>query len=369
MDFDFSDEQKHLQREARRFLDDNCGTARVRGVLDDPDKSFDTALWSEMAQLGWQGASVPERYGGSGLGAIELCAIAEELGRAITPTPFASSIYAFAEGLLLIGTEQQKSEILAQITSGKQIGCIASVEGSGQRGINCRAERGRINGVKIPVTDGDIADWAIVLAKDSDGASLYLVNLKCAEVSASTLSTLDPTRGCAELKFKDAVGQLLGVPGQGEETLRKIHDRAAIFVAFEQLGGAEAALELAQGYAKDRYAFGRAIGSFQAIKHKLARMYVANQIARSNCYFGAWALESQNDLLPRAAASARIAATRAFQLITADTIEIFGGIGTTWEADCHLYYRRAKQLSLFLGPANLWKERLAVELEMLWADA
>ncbi|MDG2459470.1 MAG: acyl-CoA/acyl-ACP dehydrogenase [Luminiphilus sp.] len=369
MDFDFTEDQKHLQQEARRFLSANCGTARVRQVLDEPDTPFDAELWTAMADLGWQGAILPEAYGGSGMGATDLCAIAEELGRAVNPTPFASSVYAFAEAVNLLGSEQQKSRILPHIASGHQIGCIATAEGAGRPDLECAFVDSSITGRKVPVTDGDVADWAIALANDSHGESLYLIELKRHGVSTSTLPTLDPTRSCAEIKFAGASAAPLGEAGSGKALLQKIHDRAAVFVAFEQLGGAEAALATAQDYAQQRYAFGRAIGSFQAVKHKLARIYVANQIARSNCYFGAWALESQSEELPRAAAAARIAATRAFQLAASEMIEIFGGIGTTWETDCHLFYRRAKQLSLFLGPINMWKERLAAEIEKQWAHA
>jgi len=140
-------------------------------------------------------------------------------------------------------------------------------------------------------------------------------------------------------------------------------DRAAVPLAFEQVGGAQASLEMATAYAKERFAFGRPIGSFQAIKHKLADIYIAIELARSNAYYGAWALSADAAELPLAAATARVSATEAFDLAAKENIQTHGGIGFTWEADCHLYYRRARLLALTIGSARYWKDRVVVELE------
>jgi alkylation response protein AidB-like acyl-CoA dehydrogenase len=155
----------------------------------------------------------------------------------------------------------------------------------------------------------------------------------------------------------------LGAQGDGWTLARRVLDRAAVLMAFEQLGGADVCLEMAKDYALNRYAFGRKIGSFQAIKHKLADMYVGNELARSNSYYGAWALSTNAAELPEAAASARIAATDAFHFASKENIQTHGGMGFTWELDCHLYYRRAKLLGLSLGASRGWKDRLVTYLE------
>src|SRR6202034_675401 len=155
----------------------------------------------------------------------------------------------------------------------------------------------------------------------------------------------------------------LGEAGEGLSLAEALLERAAVLLAFEQLGGADRALEMAKGYALERYAFGRPIGGYQAIKHKLADMYVKNELARSNAYYGAWALASDAAELPLAAAAARVAATEAFHLASKENIQTHGGMGFTWEVDCHLYYRRSKHLALTLGSAPWWQDRLITELE------
>lgn len=363
MNFDYSEEQRMLQQEARKFLTANSDAVAVRRVLDDPNKPYDDGLWASIAKLGWLGAIIPESDGGFGLNATDLCAISEELGRAVAPIPFSSTAYLFTQAILLAGSEEQRVSLLARVAEGNLIGCFATSEGAGTGTIETRVEGGRLNGIKVPVTDGDIADFAIVLASDEAGSSLYLTDLRADGVQARTLSTLDPSRSAAELTFSSTPVERLGESGKGQELVQQIFDRAAIYIAFEQIGGADAVLELARDYALERYAFGRPIGSFQAIKHRIANMYVRNQIARSHCYYGAWALEAQSEELPKAAAAARVAANEAFRFAAKEAIEVFGGIGTTWEADCHLFYRRAKQLALTVGPTAVWRERLAAELE------
>ena len=363
MNFDYSEEQQLLRQEARRFLSDNCDVEAVRQILNDADQPYDESLWSSVADLGWLGAIIPESDGGLGLGATELCAISEELGRALAPIPFCSTAYQFTQALLIAGSDEQRARLLPKIAAGKLIGCLGTSEGPGTNTCQTRVEDGRLTGIKVPVSDGDVADYAIVLAADNAGSSLYLVDLKAEGIEARPLATLDPTRSAAELSFASTPVEPLGEAGAGQALVQQVFDRAAIYIAFEQIGGADAVLELARDYALERYAFGRAIGSFQAIKHRIANMYVRNQIARSNCYYGAWALESASNELPKAAAAARVAANEAFRFASKEAIEVFGGIGTTWEADCHLFYRRAKQLALVVGPTAVWREQLAAELE------
>ncbi|HLZ75976.1 acyl-CoA dehydrogenase, partial [Phenylobacterium sp.] len=279
---------------------------------------------------------------------------------------FASTAYFLAEALLMAGSEAQKKAWLPKIAAGEVIGCFASVERPGplnEAQVQARVEGGKLTGTKLPVTDGDIADVAVVLAKDGGRPSLFLVDLKGAGVKRETLTTLDPTRGAAKLTFSGAAAERLGEAGEGMALAEALLARAAVLLAFEQVGGADRALEMAKDYAVSRYAFGRPIGSYQAIKHKLADMYVKNELARSNAYYGAWALNTNAAETPLAASAARIAASEAFWFAAKENIQTHGGIGFTWEMDCHLYYRRSRQLGLVAGAPRVWKERLVSHLE------
>jgi alkylation response protein AidB-like acyl-CoA dehydrogenase len=182
--------------------------------------------------------------------------------------------------------------------------------------------------------------------------------MKAEGVEARALTNIDPSRGQAELTFKNCKAEPLGAADEGWGILSEVLDRAAVLMAFEQVGGADRALEMGRDYALDRIAFGRPIGSFQAVKHMLADMYVAATLARSNCYYGAWALSTNASELPEAAAAARISATQAFQLCAKNNIQVHGGMGFTWEFDCHMYYRRANATALGLGSLSYWEDAL-----------
>jgi alkylation response protein AidB-like acyl-CoA dehydrogenase len=366
MNFDFSDDQKFLKSEARKFLEGRCPTSKVRAVLDDPARSYDADLWKEVAAQGWLGAAIPEAHGGLGLGHLELCVIAEELGRALAPIPFASTVYFVAEALLLAGSDAQKAKWLPTIAAGETIGCFATVERPGaltEAQVQARVEGGKLTGTKLPVTDGDVADLAVVLARENGPLGLFLVELNGPGVTRETLETLDPTRGAARLTFAGAPAERLGEAGEGLSLAEAVLERAAVLLAFEQIGGADRALEMAKGYAMERYAFGRPIGGYQAIKHKLADMYVNNELARANAYYGAWALETGASELPLAAAAARVAACDAYWYAAKENLQTHGGIGFTWQMDCHLFYRRSQQLGLVAGGAKAWKEKLVSQLE------
>jgi alkylation response protein AidB-like acyl-CoA dehydrogenase len=362
MNFDFSDEQKALKTEARRFLDARCPPSAARAVLEDPALSYDTGLWNAVADMGWIGAAIPETYGGAGLGHIELCAIAEELGRAMAPIPFASTVYSFAEALLMAGSDTQKMALAPGLASGAVIGCLATAERAGAlaaEDVRTRVEIGRLTGAKQPVTDGDIATHAIVLAQEQQGPGLFLVDLNGAGVQREMLRTLDPSRSAARITFDQAPCDRLGGAGDGLHLLSAVLDRAAVLTAFEQVGAADRCLEMAKAYALGRYAFGRLVASYQAIKHKLADVYVKNELARSHAYFGAWALSVNAVELPAAAAAARLSASAAYDYAAKENVQVHGGMGFTWEADCHLHLRRSRQLGLALGGPPVWRDRLA----------
>jgi alkylation response protein AidB-like acyl-CoA dehydrogenase len=366
MNFDFSDELKQLRDQARRFLIERSPPSVVRDVLEGRE-GYAAGLWRAMAEMGWLGAAIPEQYGGAGLGYEGLCVLAEELGRSLAPVPFASSACLASEAVLLAGSETQKRRLLPKFADGSLIGCFALAEGSGTpdaSAVRARCAGGRLTGGKWPVTDGGVADVAVVAARDESGEiDLYLADLAGEKVSRRRLTTVDPSRDHARIDFAGTEVERLG--GQsGWPAVLRLLERAAILIAFEQVGGADAALEMARNYALERYAFGRPIGSFQAIKHKLADVYVATELARSNAFYGAWALSADAAELPLAAATARISATEAFHLASKENIQTHGGIGFTWDVDCHLYYRRSKQLALALGGAPWWKHRLVELLEM-----
>ncbi|MEM9938219.1 MAG: acyl-CoA dehydrogenase family protein [Pseudomonadota bacterium] len=366
MNFDFSDDQKFLGNEARKFLDAECTTQHVREVLNNDDVSHNADVWKKVVEMGWLGTAIPEAYGGLGLGSLELCVLAEEMGRALAPVPFASTVYFFAEGLMTAGSEGQKGALLPGVASGDIIGCYAVSEGPGHPDparLSTTFDGSVLNGTKVPVTDGDVATHAIVLAKEGSGSSLVLVDLREAGVTRTSVKTLEPTRSHAEIVFSNAPAERLGSAGEGASLHDAIMNRAAILLAFEQLGGATRCLEMASDYAKERYAFGRPIGGNQAIKHKLADMYVKNEVARSNCYFGAWALSTDAGELPEAAAASRLAASEAYWYASKENIQTHGGMGFTWEVDCHLFYRRAKLLAVQAGAPKIWKEKLIHALE------
>jgi alkylation response protein AidB-like acyl-CoA dehydrogenase len=365
MNFDFSDEQKQLRDTARKFLAEKCPPKAVRAVIDGK-APYDRELWKGLAEMGFLGVAIPEAYGGSGAGHLELCVIAEEMGRALAPVPFSSTVYLAAEALLAAGSEAQKHKWLPLIASGEAIGTLALFEGKGNpspQAIKLAASNGILDGVKKPVPDGAIADFVVVAARTGSAGretdvSLFLVDMKAVGVEAKTLANVDPSHGQAEVAFKNCKAEPLGVTGEGWSIISQVLDRAAVLLAFEQVGGADRALEMGRDYALDRIAFGRPIGSFQAIKHMLADMYVSATLARSNCYYGAWALSTDAAELPEAAAAARISATQAFQHCAKNNIQVHGGMGFTWEFDCHLYYRRANATALALGSMSYWEDAL-----------
>ncbi|MBL8776039.1 MAG: acyl-CoA/acyl-ACP dehydrogenase [Acidimicrobiales bacterium] len=362
MNFDFDDDHRELQRAARALLDDRCTLRDVRSVFEGP-APFDADLWDAGAAMGWMGLAVPEADGGLGLGYLELCLVAEELGRALAPIPLSSSVYLGIEALLLAGSPDQRARYLPRLAAGELIATLAVQERRDRVAgfdLQTRFEDGRLHGVKAPVPDGECAGLAVVVA--NGGSTLALVELDGEGVRREPLASLDPSRSLARLHFDGAAAEVLGADGDGRHLLDRLYDRAAVLFAFEQLGGAQRCLDLAVGYAKERYTFGRPIGSYQAVKHKLADVFVAVELARSNAYYGAWALSTGSDELAIAACLARISATEAFQAAAEEGLHVHGGIGFTWEHDAHLFLRRARLLAVELGAARRWKRTLVHRL-------
>ena len=387
MNFDFSEEQLLLRDQARKFLGERAAPARVRRILE-TDAPYDRELWEGLAEMAWPGTAIPEAHGGAGYGYLELCVIAEELGRSLAPTPFSSSVYLATEAILLAGTEEQKKRWLPRLAAGQAIGCFAIAEGAagpaagidhraghrrsahGRQGAGGRRGRGRsrrgprahrptarargasraTRARRRPstATMPRRSSWSICTRRVSR-APRWRPSIPRARTRASPSRAPPPSRS--------------GRPAKAGRWPSGILDRAAVLFAFEQVGGAQAALDMAREYALGRFAFGRPIASFQAIKHKLVDVYVALELARSNAYYAAWALSTDSPELPVAAAAARVSATEAFFLAAKENIQTHGGMGFTWEFDCHMYYRRAKLLALALGSARTWKDRLIARLE------
>lgn len=345
MNFDFSDEQDMLRETARRLLADACPPAAVRAVID-AGADHDAALWAQVCEMGFAGAAIPEAYGGLGLGALELCVIAEELGRVLAPVPFLSTVLA-AHALTAWGSEEQRLRWLPDLAAGGAIGTVAFADGVRHAG-------GRLSGTAPAAAHGMAAAVLVVAAADG----IFLVAADGAGVTRQPVATIDPTCGHARIAFTQAPCEVIAGPAEAAA----LRDHAAVLMAFSQLGGADRALDMACDHARERMAFGRPIGSFQAIKHMLADMYVAVVLARSNCLRAAWALSADAGELPAAAAAARLSASEAYRLSARQMIHVHGGMGFTWEADCHLHYRRANRLAVALGGAAYWEDRLIDQL-------
>ena len=360
MNFDFSEEQKLLRTTARDYLEDHAPLGLARSVLES-EATMSRELWEGAAEMGWLGAVIPETWGGGGFGHAELVLIAEELGRALAPIPFVTSA-AVAEAILLAGTDEQKDRYLPGFANGDRIGTLALAETRGvvrpeNVGTRLRGDA-TLSGTKIGAPDGASANVALVLARD-DAGRLVLALADLGGAARTAEESIDPSRPSAGFAFDATPAEPLdGGSQDGWDLIRRVFDRAAVLLSFEQLGTAERAFDLTREQVLDRHAFGRPIGSFQAIKHRMADLYAMLEIARSNCWYAAWALANEDPGLPLAACTARVAATDACNEASVEMVQLFGGAGFTWELDCHLFYRRAQNLALALGPPGEWRDRL-----------
>ena len=369
MNFDFSDDQNVLRDEVRKFLVKESPVSAARRVIDERGTHAEAA-WQGLAGLGATALMLPEACGGIGLGALELCVVAEEVGRQLGALPLASTLYLASQALLLGASPEQQQRWLPRIARGDIATLAAPLDDELAGAVLPRFDGQALHGVAPLVADGGCAALAAVLAQGNDGQPVFVIADLTQQVSHRKLATLDPAKPFAELSFNATPAEALNGGTDALALLARVRDRAAILLAFEQLGGADAALEMAAAYARERKAFGRTIGSYQGIKHKLADIYTANQMARAHCYYGAWALaaDAANPAEPApelamAAAAARVAATQAYSLAAQENIQTHGGMGYTWELDCHLHYRRARQLAVMLGNVHAWREQLAAGLE------
>ena len=320
--------------------------------------ALDRSLWERLAGLGWLGSAIQPEFGGSGLDEIVLCIQAEEIGRSLAPIPFVSSVCGYGVGLTLSAGPDAKSELLPKVASGDVIGVLLTDDvWRSFPSIVRQGEAAYLTGHAGYVPDGASADVALAFVEDDSGGAIVQLELKDA-VRESGEDALDLIHPCASFSFDRSPARILAQGPAVAAIWQSIIDRYALFTAFEQLGGASAALEMARSYALQRYAFGRSIASFQGLKHNFADLFVALDLARSNCLFGAAALNSLPEKLHEAAAVARISATDAFRRCGRGNMQIHGAMGVTWQSGCHLYYRRAQVLAGHPGALNEWKESL-----------
>ena len=369
MRFDFDEDQQAIRNDARRFLTERCAMDSVRDYLEG-DQAEVSPLWHEMSELGWQGVAIPEAFGGLGMGYLELCVLAEELGRVVAPVPFASSIYLAAEAILRFGSKAQQDKYLPGLASGQIIGTVAWAEAEHVAGASESVERvqindGYLNGAMWPVPFGALADIAVLGVRDAQ-AELELVITELnpsagasrATITRLPLNSVDPSQANVRLNFSRHPAESLGDTAHGGVALEDLLNRAAVVMSFEQVGGADRCREMAIEHVLQRSTFGRTVGSYQAVKHKLAMMYARNELARSNAFYGAWALSADSEELPIAASAARVSASESLEFATREGLHLHGGMGFTWEVDCHLYLKRSRELALRLGSIRRWKEKL-----------
>jgi alkylation response protein AidB-like acyl-CoA dehydrogenase len=359
-------EQEELRASVRRFLADRVPISAVRDLMEAADGG-DPAVWAQAGQqLGLQGIAIPEEYGGAGFSFAEQAIVLEELGAALYGGPYLASAVLAANALLASGDQAAKKAYLPGIASGELIATLAFTEEDGSwetdatRLSATESDGGwRLDGRKSFVLDGHTAGLILVIGRTEAGLSLFAVQADAPGLTRTSLPTLDQTRKLARLEFDGAPAALVGTDGAGEFVLAKALDVAAIAQAAEQLGGAQRAFDMTVEYLKVRHQFGRPIGSFQALKHRCADLLLEVESLRSAVQYAAAAVAEDSAEVPVVAALVKAYASDVFFHVAAETIQMHGGIGFTWEHDAHLYFKRAKASELFLGDATLHRERLA----------
>ena len=374
MNFAFSPEQEEFRTMLARFAAERCSLEHTRRISE-TDSGYDAELWKQMAQeLGLTGVAIPESYGGQGYSYLELGLALEQLGRTLAGGPLFATCCLAAPAIVNAGSEDDKKELLPGIAAGKTIATLAVSEGSAQTQpstitATCRESGGQwqVSGAKSYVVDAQNADLIIIAAREagstgSSGISLIAVQADAPGVVIEPVDSLDPTRRLAHVKLDDVAGRMLGSAGQAWPALSRTLDQAAILLTAEQVGGAARCLDMAVQYSKERIQFGRQIGSFQAIKHRAAAVKLDLELARSAAYWSWWIASEHDEELEQAASIARSVCSDAYLHAAAENIHIHGGMGFTWEADPHLYYRRAKWSATLLGDPTLHRARIADSL-------
>jgi alkylation response protein AidB-like acyl-CoA dehydrogenase len=388
-------ELAELRDSVRDFLTAKSGEQRVRAAIE-TERGYDEELWRQMSsQLSLPGLALPEEYGGDGFTFTELQVVLEELGRALTPSPFFASVVLAAGAILATGDEVAAKAYLPGIASGKTTATLAVAESAGlwsfdelattarpaapddcdRSGDGGSSAGWRLTGTKQFVLHGTTADLIIVAAHTDQGPAFFAVTpghrpgatvRDIADSSSefgltrTALRTLDLTRPMATFQFADTPATLIGTAGAAGPALDAVLDRAMTALAAEQAGAARACLEASAAYARERHQFGRAIGSFQAVKHKCADMLVKVELAQAAATEAARAAAGDTGAapLPQAAAVAHAVCSESLMFVAAENIQVHGGIGFTWEHPAHLYFRRAKASQLMFGGPGFYFEHL-----------
>lgn len=373
MDFELGEEQVMLKTSARDILEKECPKTLVREMMED-EKGYSPELWKKVANLGWLGLTFPEEYGGAGSSFLDLAVLLEECGRALLPAPFVPTVVLAGHPILTAGTDEQKQQFLPRIASGDIILTLAFIETSGSlqaSDITVTATQTGdnfiINGVKLFVPDAHVSDYLLCVTRTSDdqngeeGITLFLVDTGTEGVKVEVLKTIASDKLC-EVVFNNVLvpkQNILGEMDRGWTIMKRLLDEAAVAESAWMTGGARWVLETSIEYAKTRIAFGRPIGSFQAIQHKLADMALEVEGATSIMYYAAWAISENDPSITLAASMAKAWCNDTYKHAVYDGIQIHGGIGFTWDHDMHLYFKRAKALEVTFGDSNYHREKVA----------
>ncbi len=378
MELEFTDDQDELRDGVRSVLERECPIGTVRAIVEDGAETaakLSDALWKQMVDLGWPALTIPEEHGGIGLGAVELAVVAEELGRAVAPTPFVPTVAQFAAVVAEAGSEGQQAAYLGAVAAGELRGALALVETGSidpadlQATATPQGDSWVLSGRKRAVLGATAADEIAVVARvagtqGDDGVAVFVV--PGADLMLEPTNALDATRPVADVVLDGAAvsaDRLLGEPGAATaRAVRRAVEQAVVILAMECVGTCQTIFDVTLDYAKQREQFGVPIGSFQAIKHKFADMLILVERARATAYFGALTIAEDDERRALAASTAKAAAGDCQDRLTTEGIQIHGGIGYTWEHDMHLYVRRAKTDAQLLGTAAEHRARIATLL-------
>jgi alkylation response protein AidB-like acyl-CoA dehydrogenase len=372
MDFGFNADQELLRSTARKFFENECTSEFVRARMAE-DGGFTEEFWTKLAEQGWLGLVYPEEYGGAGLGFVDLTVLMEEMGRAVMPGPFFSTVLLGGLTILEAGSDAQKKEWLTKIADGHARVSLAWTEPSARwdaAGVTTTATAVSggftLSGTKLFVPDAHVAHALVVVARTreagEDGISLFLVPTNAKGVAITLLPTMDQTRKLCEVKLDHVAvpaSALLGTKDGGWLPLSRVVQRATVALCAEMCGGAQKVLDMTTEYAKIRIAFGKPIGSYQGVKHRAADMLVDAENAKSLTYYAAWAVDESVPEAALAASMAKAYASDAFRKVAGAGIQLHGGIGFTWEHDLHLYFKRAKSSEFTFGDSTYHRERVA----------